>query len=102
MAYITLNQAKNHCNIDLDFYDDDNYILGLIDTAEVSLAFRINDDLANHVTAGVLALPLQRGIKFLVGQWYEYREPVVIGTIVAQMPYTLDDIITDYINHTIK
>ncbi len=99
--YLTLNEAKKQCNVDLDFYDDDAYLTDLINVAEISLAFRINDDLADHATAGVLAGPLKHGLRFLVGQWYAHREPVIVGTIVSVLPFTLDDIIQDYINHTI-
>jgi len=100
MAYLTLNQAKNQCNIDLDFTDDDNYILDLIDKAELALAIKINDDLANHVTGNDLNKYLLHGIQYLVANWYEYREPVV-NINVHVVPYTLDNIIGDFFNYTV-
>jgi hypothetical protein len=35
MAYVTLEEAKDHCRVDFD--DDDVYILSLIDVAETAV-----------------------------------------------------------------
>jgi uncharacterized phiE125 gp8 family phage protein len=34
--------------------------------------------------------------KLMVGQFYEYREPVVVGTITAELPMTVKALISDY------
>ena len=100
--YLALDEAKHHCRVDTDFTDDDAYIVELVLAAEVSLASRIHDTLADLEDGnGQLPLDLKHALKFIVGQWYENREPVVLGTITAKIPHTLDDIIQDYINRTI-
>lgn len=44
---------------------------------------------------GADAVPaaLKHATKLLVGHWYENREPVVLGTIVANIPLTVDRLI---------
>lgn len=40
--------------------------------------------------------PLRHAIKLLVAQWFENREPVVTGTIVATLPMAFDSLIEPY------
>lgn len=41
MAYVTLEEAKKHLNIDADFTDDDDYVTSLISAAEKVVALDI-------------------------------------------------------------
>ena len=94
MAYVTLEQAKDHCRVDFD--DDDIYIGDLIDVAEASVANEIGTTLASNLVSGELPKPLYQAILLLVGHLYNSREPVIIGTGVVKVPYTLDYLISPY------
>jgi uncharacterized phiE125 gp8 family phage protein len=52
-------------------------------------------------TAGYAAVPppILHAIRILVGHWYEHREPVVTGTIVAQLPLSVEALIAPYRVH---
>jgi hypothetical protein len=52
--------------------------------------------------AGDLPKGLQYGLLLLIKHYYDIREPVVMGTIVAKIPYTLEWLTTVYKNWTIK
>ena len=45
--YIQLDYAKKHLNIEEDFTEDDEYILGLIEVAESAVRVHINEDFAS-------------------------------------------------------
>jgi len=100
MAYTDLEKAKAHLRV--DFNDDDEYITDLIDAVENILAVELGEDLENLETEGLLPKGLMHGILLLIKHYYDVREPVVTGTIVAKIPYTLEWIVTVYKNWTIK
>lgn len=100
MAYITLERTKKHCNV--DFTDDDDYITDLIDVAENVLAIELEQPLDELENEGEIPKGLQHGIVMLVKHFYDNREPVVMGTITAKVPYTLEWIISAYKNYTIR
>lgn len=102
MAYITLNEAKKHLNVDEDFIDDDNYITALIDMAEVVIANHIHDTLADLEVVGELPLPLIHAIKLMISNFYENREPVAIGTIATKLPFSFEYLLDSYTNRTIS
>lgn len=41
-------------------------------------------------TASTVPAAIRAAMKILIGHWFEHREPVVTGTIVAQMPMSVD------------
>ena len=94
--YVTVNEIKQQAGVDLAFIEDDYYISSLIDGAELSIAARAGIDLTDHVTAGLLNAYLKRAIIFLAATWYDSRFNYITGTIVAQLPYTMDDILQDF------
>lgn len=100
-TYLTLTECRDQVNIKDDtFNEDDIYLQWLAEAAEVSVANRIHQDLVDlEVSAGILPLDLHLAILFLVATWYKQRENTIIGTITATMPYTMDDILQDYIDH---
>lgn len=69
---ITLEEAKIHLNVQHD--EDDAYIIGLIETAEVNLEHLINRPLSEVAVNGKLPAPLRHAIKMLVAKLYAYRE----------------------------
>jgi len=93
MAYISLEEAKDHLRVEFD--EDDRYITELIDVAEASLEQNLGITLSNLILSGSLSdLPadLKHATRILVSQWYENREPVT-GLNVKSVPYTLDYLI---------
>lgn len=112
--YVSLDDVKRHLRVDFD--EDDRYIEGLILTAQYSVESNIGYTLENLVTSSslqpgetgsffhsgsaIVPFEIQHAIKLLVGNFYENREPVIIGTIVAQLPYGLDYLLAPYKNWT--
>lgn len=101
MAYITLTEAKKHCVVDEDWTDDDAYITSLIDLVEVVVANHIHDTLADLEVESELPKPLIHAMKLMISNFYENREPVVVGTITALVPYSMEYLLEPYINRTI-
>lgn len=48
---------------------------------------------ASDVPAGI-----RQAILLLASQWYEFREPVITGTIVAKVPFTVEALLSPYMN----
>jgi uncharacterized phage protein (predicted DNA packaging) len=94
MAYVTLEQAKDHLRV--DFQDDDIYILDLIAVAEASVANEIGSTLASNVSGGELPKPLYQAILMMVGHLYANREPVLIGVSCVKIPFTLEYLLYPY------
>jgi hypothetical protein len=94
MAYITLEQAKDHIRV--DFNDDDFYIEELIAVSEASIENEIGTTLASNLVGGVLPKPLYQAILFLIGHLYNQREPVMVGVSVVKCPFTLEYLIAPY------
>jgi hypothetical protein len=99
-AYVTLEQAKDHLRV--DFTDDDIYIGDLIDVAEAYVANEIGSTLLSNESGGVLPKPLYQAILLLVGHLYNSREPIIVGTGVVKVPYTLESLVAFYKTWTCK
>ena len=83
MAYITLEEAKRHLNIEADYTDDDSYITTLIDAAEGKVAEDILRPLKElEDEQGAIPAPLRQAILLQVGDFYASREDTVYGVIV--------------------
>lgn len=83
MAYITLEEAKRHLNIEADFTGDDSYITTLIDAAEGKVAEDILRPLEELEDGqGAIPAPLRQAILLQVGDFYASREDTVYGVIV--------------------
>jgi len=94
MAYVTLEQAKDHLRVDFD--DDDIYIGDLITVAEQSIADEIGSTLASNEVDDVLPRTLYQAILLMVGHLYATREPVMVGISVVKCPFTLEYLIAPY------
>jgi len=62
-------------------------------TTETGLAFTIE---SSGLVSGVLPKPLYQGILLMVGHLYNSREPVIIGTGVVKVPYSLEYLLAPY------
>lgn len=45
---------------------------------------------AGYASAALVPESVKTGIKMCVAHWYEYREPIISGTIVAQVPMSVE------------
>lgn len=95
--YVTVEEIKKQTNV--DFNDDDLYIAGLIDVAEISVANYINSPLSEHVVLGVLASPIKQAILLVAANLYENREPVSYGQ-AAVVPFTFNYLLMPYVRLT--
>jgi len=79
--YITLEQAKQHLNIDQSYSIDDEYILQLINVAEDVVSKHIDDLLKDiEIAEGILPPAISHSILLLVGNFYANREPVAFAS----------------------
>lgn len=86
--YISLDLAKKHLNIDADFTEDDQYILGLIQAAEEAVKVHINDDLDTIAenNGGCVPAPIIQAILLQIGAMYQNRE--IVGTKTSELPFS--------------
>jgi hypothetical protein len=94
MAYVTLEQAKDHLRVDIA--DDDFYILELIAVSEAAVENEIGTTLVSNLVGGVLPKPLYQAILLMVGHLYATREPVMVGVSVVKCPFTLEYLLYPY------
>lgn len=96
---IDLDIAKKHLNIESDFTEDDEYILGLISMAEEAVRVHVNEDfdtLAEN-NGGCLPTPILHACLLMVGNMYQNREP--LGTRNQALPYNYQYLIDLYRNY---
>lgn len=97
--YIPLDLAKKHLNIEEDFTEDDEYILGLISVAEQAVRVHVNEDfniLAEN-NGGCLPAPISQAMLLMIGNMYQNREP--IGTKEKALPFNYQYLIDLYRNY---
>ena len=99
--YIELDYAKKHLNIEPDFTEDDEYILGLISMAEQAVRVHVNEDFDKLAEAngGCFPAPLEQAMLLMIGNMYQNREPVTNKAI--ELPYNyryLIDLYRNYVN----
>lgn len=97
--YIELDYAKKHLNIEPDFTEDDEYILGLIDMAEQAVRVHVNEDfdLLAEQSGGCLPAPLLQAMLLMIGNMYQNREP--LGTKNLALPFNYQYLIDLYRNY---
>ena len=81
---IALDDLKKHLNIDINYIDDDSYLVSLLDAAVDAADIHLRRKLmgCDNVTPSIL-----QGIKFLIAHWYRNRENVSIVS-ANDIPYT--------------
>lgn len=97
--YIELDYAKKHLNIEPDFTEDDEYILGLIDAAEQAVRVHVNEDFDTlaEQNGGCLPAPILQAMLLAIGNWYQNREPV--GTRNQALPFNFQYLVDLYRNY---
>lgn len=68
---ITLDEIKQHLNLEKDWHGEDSYLQSLIGAAKQVVEMHICDDIDGKSEG---QLPLAHAIKLLVGTWYMNRE----------------------------
>nr|DAJ37852.1 MAG TPA: head tail connector [Caudoviricetes sp.] len=68
---ITLDEIKQHLNLEADWHGEDSYLQSLIGAAKQVVEMHICDDIDGKSEG---QLPLAHAIKLLVGTWYMNRE----------------------------
>ena len=97
--YIELDYAKKHLNIEQDFTEDDEYILGLIDMAEQAVRVHVNEDFDKLAVqnGGCLPAPLLQAMLLMIGNMYQNREP--LGLKGQALPFNYQYLIDLYRNY---
>lgn len=100
MAYIRIEQAKKHLNIDSTFCDDDEYISDLIDVVEIAVKNHINQDLETIAIANgdVLPSPLQHAMLLLLGGFFAVRENISFSGKAVEIPLNYRYLLAPYQN----
>ena len=83
--FISLEQVKQHLMIDESFKGDDLYILDLITVAEDSVSKHLDMALDELMVGGTLPPAIIHAMLLMIGNLYQFREPVVMGSI-AKLP----------------
>lgn len=99
MKHINLDLAKKHLNIESDFSEDDDYILGLIDMAEAAVEKNVCEKLDDLIekNGGCLPAPLYQAALLMVGHMYQNRE--VVGSKSTALPNSYQYLIDLYKNY---
>lgn len=96
MTCIPLELAKKHLNLDEDYTEDDEYILGLVAAAKGAVEKALNaslDRLAEE-NGGEVPMAIIQAILLMVGNLYQNRE--ITGSKVAALPYNFEYLINLY------
>lgn len=98
--YVSLDAAKKHLNIEEDYHEDDQYIMGLIEAAEQAVRVHTNDGELDEIAekhGGCLPNPLLHAMLLMVGNLYQNRE--VVGPRTVTLPYNYEYLIDLYKNY---
>lgn len=100
MAYITLELAKKHLNVEESYTDDDSYIKLLIGASENAVSKDICENLKDiESEPGKLPDSLVFAILLQIGDYYSNRETMAFGCTVKALP-TYDKLIGHYRNYS--
>lgn len=96
MTCIPLELAKKHLNLDEDYTEDDEYILGLVAAAKgaVEMALNASLDRLAEENGGEVPMAIIQAILLMVGNLYQNRE--ITGSKVAALPYNFEYLINLY------
>lgn len=99
--FVTLEQVKKHLQIDLDYKDDDCYLLYLIDVAEDAVEKNCDIALSEQGEGGEIPPSTFHSILLLIGNLYNNREATTYSTI-TEVPFAYKYLINLNRNFTIK
>ena len=96
---LDLETAKRHLNLEQDFTEDDEYILGLIDVAEAAVRTHVNEsfEVLAENNGGCIPAPILQAALLFLGNMYQNREP--LGTRDKELPLNYRYLIDLYHNY---
>lgn len=97
--YVSVDELKAQLNIALEYECEDKYLLGLLETAQVSVETSIQRPLTDRVENGVLNPMLKHAIKFFAAHLYANRDIVAYGQ-PHPIPYTFEYLLTPHRKYT--
>lgn len=99
MGMLDLETVKKHLNLEQDFVQDDEYILGLMSMAEQAVMVHTNEseETLEENNGGCFPTPLLQAMLLMVGNMYQNREP--LGTRNAALPFNYQYLIDLYRNY---
>lgn len=77
MKYVTLEELKQHLNVDFDH--DDVYIDGLIEPVQLIIEAYLNRSLEELVTDGNIDKRVWHAIRIMVANYYANREDITFA-----------------------
>lgn len=77
--YVLLDDFKDHCLVDRDFFEDDNLMLIYLNAAEDAVSKALNQPLENTLKNGELPYSIYAAILLYAGNLYANREPVAFA-----------------------
>lgn len=76
--YVTLEELKQHLNVDFDI--DDAYIQGLIIPVQLVIEAYLNNPLESYVKDGEIDRRIWHATRILVANYYANREEITFAT----------------------
>lgn len=76
--YVTLEELKQHLNVDFDM--DDVYIAGLIEPVQLLIEAYLNNPLDAYVKDDKIDRRIWHAIRILIANYYANRESVAFAT----------------------
>lgn len=76
--YVTLEELKQHLNVDFD--TDDAYITGLIEPVQLLIESYLNNPLDTYVKDAKIDRRIWHAIRILIANYYANRESVTFAT----------------------
>lgn len=96
--YITIEEIKQHLQIDADYNGDDEYLMSLIEVAEEIVSQHINRPLDEYTPT--LPAPIKQAILLLIGNYYSNREPITVGVQSYKLPLSYEYLLSPYIKYS--
>jgi len=97
MAVITIEELQGQLNLPADMDSDilADKILAAQNHIERLLGYRIEDNFGGQDQPDIPPA-LVEAVKQLASWWYVQRETAITGTIVAQVPFGVAEIVAEY------
>ena len=78
VKYVTLEELKQHLNVDFDI--DDDYITGLIEPVQLAIEAYLNNPLSTYVKNGKIDRRIWHAIRLIVANYYANREDITFAS----------------------
>lgn len=95
--YIAIDKIKRHLNLDMDFKEDDQYLMALSEVAEEVVQRHIGYRFEDILVDGQLPMAIQHAMLLFIGTMYANRESVTFGSATV-LPHAYEYILDLYTN----